>query len=164
MKVEVRAAMKYTGVWSTFLAKCEMISMDYVCVCSSGPGQYNLSVKSCSPMALISREDRFKEYVDTNPGPGAYQVNTLLKCYCRETFLPPSLHDSTSSQHAVTSVRPLVLMCLHMTESECTTRPCLCVCSIAREATNICLTLSRVLILRESIKFLPLTLRRAEGN
>lgn len=47
-------------------------------MCSSGPGQYNLSVKSFPQMALItSREDRFKVSMNTNPGPGAYQV--LLK-------------------------------------------------------------------------------------
>ncbi|KAF1389214.1 hypothetical protein PFLUV_G00071110 [Perca fluviatilis] len=50
-----------------------------------GPGQYNPSVKSVPLMALISsREDRFKVSVDTNPGPGAYQLspgvmNTVLK-------------------------------------------------------------------------------------
>ncbi|XP_071378076.1 sperm-tail PG-rich repeat-containing protein 2, partial [Centroberyx affinis] len=54
-----------------------------------GPGQYNLSVKSSPQMALISsREDRFKVSMNTNPGPGAYQVNTLLKSYIAFTTLP----------------------------------------------------------------------------
>lgn len=54
------------------------VGVDYVCMCSSGPGQYNPSVKSVPQMALISsREDRFKVSVDTNPGPGAYQVSIL---------------------------------------------------------------------------------------
>ncbi|XP_070761176.1 sperm-tail PG-rich repeat-containing protein 2 [Enoplosus armatus] len=50
-----------------------------------GPGQYNLSVKSFPQMALISsREDRFKVSMNTNPGPGAYQLspgimNTVMK-------------------------------------------------------------------------------------
>uniref|UniRef100_UPI0037E895CE sperm-tail PG-rich repeat-containing protein 2 n=1 Tax=Semicossyphus pulcher TaxID=241346 RepID=UPI0037E895CE len=50
-----------------------------------GPGQYNLSVKSFPKMALISsREDRFKVSMNTNPGPGAYQLspgimNTVMK-------------------------------------------------------------------------------------
>ncbi|XP_033476361.2 sperm-tail PG-rich repeat-containing protein 2 [Epinephelus lanceolatus] len=50
-----------------------------------GPGQYNPSVKSFPQMALISsREDRFKVSVNTNPGPGTYQLsqgimNTVLK-------------------------------------------------------------------------------------
>ncbi|XP_073323022.1 sperm-tail PG-rich repeat-containing protein 2 isoform X2 [Pagrus major] len=50
-----------------------------------GPGRYNLSVKSFPQMALISsREDRFKVSMNTNPGPGAYQLspgmmNTLMK-------------------------------------------------------------------------------------
>ncbi|XP_042344922.1 LOW QUALITY PROTEIN: sperm-tail PG-rich repeat-containing protein 2 [Plectropomus leopardus] len=50
-----------------------------------GPGQYNPSVKSFPQMAVISsRADRFKVSVDTNPGPGAYQLspgimNTVLK-------------------------------------------------------------------------------------
>lgn len=48
-------------------------------MCSSGPGQYNPSVESSPQMALISsREDRFKVPMNTNPGPGAYQVSTLL--------------------------------------------------------------------------------------
>ncbi|TNN63204.1 Sperm-tail PG-rich repeat-containing protein 2 [Liparis tanakae] len=50
-----------------------------------GPGQYNPSLKSSPQMALIfSREDRFKDSADANPGPGAYQLspglmNTVLK-------------------------------------------------------------------------------------
>ncbi|XP_022613329.1 sperm-tail PG-rich repeat-containing protein 2 [Seriola dumerili] len=50
-----------------------------------GPGQYNPSVKSFPQMALISsREDRFKASMNTNPGPGTYQLspgimNTVLK-------------------------------------------------------------------------------------
>ncbi|XP_060894896.1 sperm-tail PG-rich repeat-containing protein 2 [Labrus mixtus] len=50
-----------------------------------GPGQYNPGVKSFSQMALIpSRENRFKVPMNTNPGPGAYQLspglmNTVLK-------------------------------------------------------------------------------------
>ncbi|XP_059192634.1 sperm-tail PG-rich repeat-containing protein 2 [Centropristis striata] len=50
-----------------------------------GPGQYSPRVKSFPQMALISsREDRFKVSMDTNPGPGAYQLspglmNTVLK-------------------------------------------------------------------------------------
>ncbi|XP_044053082.1 sperm-tail PG-rich repeat-containing protein 2 isoform X2 [Siniperca chuatsi] len=50
-----------------------------------GPGQYNLSVKSFPQMTLISsREDRFKVSMNTNPGPGTYQLspgimNTVIK-------------------------------------------------------------------------------------
>ncbi|XP_029916142.1 sperm-tail PG-rich repeat-containing protein 2 [Myripristis murdjan] len=50
-----------------------------------GPGQYNPSVKSSCQKALISsREDRFKASMNTNPGPGAYQLSpgimhTVLK-------------------------------------------------------------------------------------
>ncbi|XP_040898666.1 sperm-tail PG-rich repeat-containing protein 2 [Toxotes jaculatrix] len=50
-----------------------------------GPGQYNPSVKSFPQMSLISsREDRFKVSMNTNPGPGTYQLspgimNTVLK-------------------------------------------------------------------------------------
>ncbi|XP_030271848.1 sperm-tail PG-rich repeat-containing protein 2 isoform X2 [Sparus aurata] len=50
-----------------------------------GPGQYDLSVKSFPPTALISsREDRFRVSMNTNPGPSAYQLspgvmNTLMK-------------------------------------------------------------------------------------
>ncbi|KAK2837199.1 hypothetical protein Q5P01_014411 [Channa striata] len=50
-----------------------------------GPGQYSPSVKSFPQMALISsKEDRFKVSMNTNPGPGAYQLspgimNTVLK-------------------------------------------------------------------------------------
>ncbi|XP_029999651.1 sperm-tail PG-rich repeat-containing protein 2 [Sphaeramia orbicularis] len=50
-----------------------------------GPGHYNPSVKSFPQMTLISsREDRFKVPMNTNPGPGAYQLspgmmNTVLK-------------------------------------------------------------------------------------
>ncbi|XP_069034424.1 sperm-tail PG-rich repeat-containing protein 2 [Embiotoca jacksoni] len=50
-----------------------------------GPGQYNPSVKSFSKMTLISsRENRFKDSMNTNPGPATYQLspgimNTVLK-------------------------------------------------------------------------------------
>ncbi|XP_034452330.1 sperm-tail PG-rich repeat-containing protein 2 [Hippoglossus hippoglossus] len=50
-----------------------------------GPGQYDPSVKSFPQMALISsKEDRFKVSMNTNPGPGTYQLssgimNTVLK-------------------------------------------------------------------------------------
>ncbi|XP_074526926.1 sperm-tail PG-rich repeat-containing protein 2 isoform X2 [Halichoeres trimaculatus] len=50
-----------------------------------GPGQYDPSVKSRPQTALISsREDRFKASMNTNPGPGAYQLspglmNTVMK-------------------------------------------------------------------------------------
>ncbi|KAI3372814.1 hypothetical protein L3Q82_023269 [Scortum barcoo] len=54
-------------------------------LCLSGPGQYDISVKTSPQMALISsREDRFKVSMNTNPGPGTYQLspgimNTLMK-------------------------------------------------------------------------------------
>ncbi|KAG7490102.1 hypothetical protein JOB18_028112 [Solea senegalensis] len=50
-----------------------------------GPGQYNPSVKSFPQMTLItSRQDRFKDAMNTNPGPSTYQLspgimNTVLK-------------------------------------------------------------------------------------
>nr|XP_043888236.1 uncharacterized protein LOC122773540 [Solea senegalensis] len=43
-----------------------------------GPGQYNPSVKSFPQMTLItSRQDRFKDAMNTNPGPSTYQVKRL---------------------------------------------------------------------------------------
>lgn len=153
------------SVWSTFLAKCEMISMDYVCMCSSGPGQYNPSVKSFPPMALISsREDRFKVSVDTNPGPGAYQVNMLLKFYACETFLPPSLHEQPAcSNHGFSVGMDVCVLGFSCVSIRLRVRVrWVCVSGVLQERPR--LTLSHVLILWESIKFLPLTLRRAEGN
>ncbi|KAL0979821.1 hypothetical protein UPYG_G00190170 [Umbra pygmaea] len=46
-----------------------------------GPGHYSPEVKSSPQMALIvSREDRFKEPKNTNPGPGTYELmDTVLK-------------------------------------------------------------------------------------
>ncbi|KAM9391466.1 sperm-tail PG-rich repeat-containing protein 2 [Pholidichthys leucotaenia] len=50
-----------------------------------GPGQYNPCVKTLPKMAVMSlKEDRFKVFVNTNPGPGTYQLspgvmNTVLK-------------------------------------------------------------------------------------
>ncbi|XP_067467411.1 sperm-tail PG-rich repeat-containing protein 2 isoform X1 [Thunnus thynnus] len=45
-----------------------------------GPDRYNPNVKSFPQMALISsREDRFKVSVNTNPGPGSYQVGVWRK-------------------------------------------------------------------------------------
>lgn len=84
-----------------------------VCMCSSGPGQYDLSVKSFPPTALISsREDRFRVSMNTNPGPSAYQVNmllhlhvTLLKHYFPTHSHSTSLLDQpTFSNSALTSV------------------------------------------------------------
>lgn len=56
---------------------------------SSGPGQYNLIMKSYPRLALItSREDRFKVSVNTNLGPGAYQVNRQIKILLKYSYLP----------------------------------------------------------------------------
>ncbi|XP_034397600.1 LOW QUALITY PROTEIN: sperm-tail PG-rich repeat-containing protein 2 [Cyclopterus lumpus] len=53
-----------------------------------GPGQYNPSVKSFPQMALISsREERFKDSADANPGPAAYQLSPgLMNTVLRGTF------------------------------------------------------------------------------
>uniref|UniRef100_A0A3B4Y7C8 Sperm tail PG-rich repeat containing 2 n=1 Tax=Seriola lalandi dorsalis TaxID=1841481 RepID=A0A3B4Y7C8_SERLL len=97
-----------------------------------GPGQYNPSVKSFPQMALISsREDRFKASINTNPGPGTYQVKMMVKmvfhpcvCVCVCVFL-------------CMCVCVCVCVCLCV---------CVCVCLVhAREA--VCLTLSYVVIL-----------------
>lgn len=80
------------------LAKYEKIylGVDYVCMFSSGPGQYNLSVKSLPQMALISsREDRFKVSMNTNPGPGTYQVKMLLKLYLgKHSYFPTNSYST----------------------------------------------------------------------
>lgn len=88
------------------------VPVDYVCMCPSGPGQYNVSVKSFPQMALISsREDRFKVSTNTNPGPGAHQVNMLLKLHLtlmKHSYLPTHstwlLEQPTFSDSALTSV------------------------------------------------------------
>lgn len=88
------------------------LGVDYVCVCvcSSGPGQYDLNVKSFPQMALISsREDRFKVSMNTNPGPAAYQVNMLLKLcltLVKHSYLPNTLLDDSLDFNV--SIRPRV--------------------------------------------------------
>eukprot|EP00064_Thunnus_orientalis_P010984 superscaffoldBa00001541_g11014 len=70
-----------------------------------GPDRYNPNVKSFPQMALISsREDRFKVSVNTNPGPGSYQLspgimNTVLKGTFNVTLNNP-LRTSCSSHVA----------------------------------------------------------------
>lgn len=65
-------------------------------MCSSGPGQYNLGVKSFPQMALFtSREERFKVSTNTNPGPGAYQVNMFKK---------KNIKNTLTSQHKLQSI------------------------------------------------------------
>uniref|UniRef100_A0A3Q2Y8Y6 Sperm tail PG-rich repeat containing 2 n=1 Tax=Hippocampus comes TaxID=109280 RepID=A0A3Q2Y8Y6_HIPCM len=45
-----------------------------------GPGEYNPSVRCSPPMCLMaSREERFKENTNTNPGPADYQTQNLKK-------------------------------------------------------------------------------------
>uniref|UniRef100_A0A8C2WCZ5 Sperm tail PG-rich repeat containing 2 n=1 Tax=Cyclopterus lumpus TaxID=8103 RepID=A0A8C2WCZ5_CYCLU len=54
-----------------------------------GPGQYNPSVKSFPQMALISsREERFKDSADANPGPAAYQVTCQRFALVKHSYLP----------------------------------------------------------------------------
>ncbi|XP_035495663.1 sperm-tail PG-rich repeat-containing protein 2 isoform X6 [Scophthalmus maximus] len=71
-----------------------------------GPGQYNPSVKSSPKLALISsREDRFKVSMNTNPGPGTYQLsagimNTSLKGTFNVTL------DNPLGPHRSTRVAP----------------------------------------------------------
>lgn len=80
---------------SSKASKYEIMYLGVDYVCSPGPGQYNLSVKSTPQMALISsREDRFKVSMNTNPGPGTYQVNMLLKVHLTLQHSPSPLHDS----------------------------------------------------------------------
>uniref|UniRef100_A0A673CJ16 Sperm tail PG-rich repeat containing 2 n=1 Tax=Sphaeramia orbicularis TaxID=375764 RepID=A0A673CJ16_9TELE len=68
-----------------------------------GPGHYNPSVKSFPQMTLISsREDRFKVPMNTNPGPGAYQVNMLLKLWFL-SYNSGSLHHSLVLQSCFSS-------------------------------------------------------------
>lgn len=72
------------------LATYKINSLWMMCRCVLlGPGQYDLRVKSFPQMALItSRDDRFKVSANTNPGPGAYEVNMLLN-YSLVTLLKP---------------------------------------------------------------------------
>ncbi|XP_071339187.1 sperm-tail PG-rich repeat-containing protein 2 [Trachinotus anak] len=75
-----------------------------------GPGQYNPSVKSSPQKALISsREDRFKASMNTNPGPGTYQLgpgvmNTVLKGTFNVT-LSNSLDPCCSPREALGPLR-----------------------------------------------------------
>ncbi|XP_034548886.1 sperm-tail PG-rich repeat-containing protein 2 isoform X2 [Notolabrus celidotus] len=71
---------------SCFLSAApRMISFCNMTPSIPGPGQYDPSMRSSPQMALISsREDRFKVSMNTNPGPGAYQLspglmNTVMK-------------------------------------------------------------------------------------
>lgn len=119
-------------------------------MCSSGPGQYNPNVKSFPQMALISsREDRFKVSVNTNPGPGAYQVKmqlklhfTLIKQRGKKNYFPFYAHIPHDSNFQYEEVQrcasgcvcPWILMCLCTTKlwdcAEmwlCAHGPC-CVC------------------------------------
>lgn len=126
-----------------------------VCMCSSGPGQYDLSVKSFPPTALISsREDRFRVSMNTNPGPSAYQVNMLLQLHVTllKHYFPAHSHSTslldqpTFSHSALTSVYVWTRLLSEFT-SYISTWPIVSVCS---DATDI-LYVSEYL---KSIRFL----------
>ncbi|XP_035514116.1 sperm-tail PG-rich repeat-containing protein 2 [Morone saxatilis] len=92
-----------------------------------GPGQYNASVQSPPQMALISsREDRFKAFRNTNPGPGSYQLspsimNTVMKGTFNVTLNNPlgpccSPHvapGSLTARKTINTVAPNCLIASH---------------------------------------------------
>ncbi|KAM9822084.1 sperm-tail PG-rich repeat-containing protein 2 isoform 1-T1 [Syngnathus typhle] len=61
---------------SSFLSAAPRHTDSFLCNVHTGPGpgEYNPSVRSSPPMSLMaSREERFKETTNSNPGPAAYQ-------------------------------------------------------------------------------------------
>ncbi|XP_019733557.1 sperm-tail PG-rich repeat-containing protein 2 [Hippocampus comes] len=70
-----------------------------------GPGEYNPSVRCSPPMCLMaSREERFKENTNTNPGPADYQLspgimNTVLKGTFNATLNNPLMHRPRLAAH-----------------------------------------------------------------
>ncbi|XP_077417044.1 sperm-tail PG-rich repeat-containing protein 2 isoform X2 [Vanacampus margaritifer] len=72
-----------------------------------GPAEYNPSLRSSPPMSLMpSREERFKETTNTNPGPAAYQLspgimNTVQKGTFNATLKNPLMHPPRLAAHLV---------------------------------------------------------------
>uniref|UniRef100_A0A3Q2ZJF5 Sperm tail PG-rich repeat containing 2 n=1 Tax=Hippocampus comes TaxID=109280 RepID=A0A3Q2ZJF5_HIPCM len=70
---------------SSFLSAAPRQTASFLGCVHTGPGEYNPSVRCSPPMCLMaSREERFKENTNTNPGPADYQLspgimNTVLK-------------------------------------------------------------------------------------
>ncbi|XP_057688184.1 sperm-tail PG-rich repeat-containing protein 2 [Corythoichthys intestinalis] len=70
-----------------------------------GPGEYNPSVRCSTSMALMtSRDERFKDTTNTNPGPAAYQLspglmNTLLKGTFNATLYNPLMFRRHLAAH-----------------------------------------------------------------